>query len=84
VPVYKKFFTETHKTGTTVVTAPNLSAENFWFYPEYTNMKLSEVIDVVATGQKWIDQSISFEFMIDPAKTSPMELYECYMKAWKV
>jgi ribonucleoside-diphosphate reductase alpha chain len=29
-----------------------------------------------------VDQSISFEWMIDPSKTSPAQLYTYYVKAW--
>ena len=83
VPVYKKFFTETNWIAPTVVTAPNLNEENFWFYPEYTSLELGPVIDVFATAQKWIDQSISFEWMINPAKTSPKDLYDYFIKAHK-
>jgi len=46
-------------------------------------MDLQEVIEMVSVIYKWIDQSISFEWLIDPAKTSPKELYGYYMKTWK-
>jgi ribonucleoside-diphosphate reductase alpha chain len=58
-----------------VVTAPNLNSENFWFYTEFINADLSKVINTVAIMQKRIDQSISFEWLINPAKTSPKELF---------
>lgn len=83
VPVYKKYFVETNSIAPTVVTAPNLNEENFWFYPEYTSLELGPVIDVFATAQKWIDQSISFEWMINPAKTSPKDLYNYFIKSHK-
>ena len=83
VPIYKKYFVETNAITPTVTVAPNLSPETFWFYPEYVNMELWGVIDVVSAIQKWIDQSVSFEWMINPQKTSPADLYKYYMKAWK-
>jgi ribonucleoside-diphosphate reductase alpha chain len=46
-------------------------------------MDMNDVIDMVAVVYKWIDQSISFEWMINPATISPKELYEYYMKAHK-
>jgi ribonucleoside-diphosphate reductase alpha chain len=46
-------------------------------------MDMNDVIDMVAVVYKWIDQSISFEWMINPATVSPKELYEYYMKAHK-
>jgi len=54
-----------------VTIAPNLDSENFWFYTEYTKMKMPPVIETVATIQKYIDQSVSFEWMFNPANTSP-------------
>ncbi|MDP2396180.1 MAG: hypothetical protein Q8S84_04830 [bacterium] len=63
--------------------APNLNQENFWYYKEYVNMNMNDVIDMVSVIYKWIDQSISFEWMVNPATISPKELYEYYMKAHK-
>lgn len=83
LPIYKKFFVETNLSAPTVRVAPKLSKENFWFYKEYINMDMNEVIDMMAILYKWIDQSISFEWMIDPSKVSPAQLYEYYIKSWK-
>ena len=44
-------------------------------------MDMKDVIDMIATIYPWVDQSISFEWMIDPSKVSPAELYEYYMRA---
>jgi len=44
---------------------------------------MNDVIDMVSTIYKWVDQSISFEWIIDPAKVSPVEVYNYYLKAWK-
>jgi len=38
---------------------------------------------MMAVIYKWVDQSVSFEWMLDPSKTSPQELYENYIQAWK-
>ena len=83
LPIYKKYFVETNSIAPNVTVAPNLNSENFWYYKEYSNMDLQEVIEMVSVIYKWIDQSISFEWLIDPAKTSPKELYGYYMKTWK-
>ncbi len=83
LPIYKKFFVETNVIAPTVTVAPNLNTKNFWLYKEYSHMNMNEVIDMMATIYKWIDQSISFEWMLNPAETSPKELYEYYIKAWK-
>ena len=83
LPIYKKFFVETNLSALTVRVAPKLDKENFWFYKEYINMDMNEVIEMMAVLYKWVDQSISFEWMIDPSKTSPAQLYEYYVKTWR-
>jgi ribonucleoside-diphosphate reductase alpha chain len=83
LPVYKKFFVETNALAPIVTVAPNLSQSNFWYYKEYVHMDMNDVIDMIATVYKWVDQSISFEWLINPAKTSPAELYGYYLKSWK-
>lgn len=83
LPIYKKMFIETNVIAPTVTVAPNLNKSNFWLYKEYKNMDMNDVIDMISVIYKWVDQSISFEWMMDPSKTSPLELYNWYMKAWK-
>lgn len=83
VPIYKKYFTETNAIAPVVNIAPWLNADNMWFYSEYSKMKMWPVLDVVSTIQKYIDQSVSCEWLIDPATTSPKDLYEYFIKAWK-
>ena len=83
LPIYKKYFVENNMVAPSVMVAPNLSKENFWFYKEYVNMDMRDVIDMMAVVYKWIDQSASFEWMINPARVSPQEVYEYYFRAWK-
>lgn len=83
LPIYKKYFVETNLSSPTVRIAPNLSTENFWYYKEYVTMDMNDVIDMISTIYRWVDQSISFEWMIDPERVSPQELYGYYMKSWK-
>ena len=83
LPIYKKYFVETNKFASTVNVAPKLTPENFWYYKEYVNMNMNDVIDMVSIIYKWIDQSISFEWMINPEKVSPAELYSYYIRTWK-
>lgn len=83
LPIYKKYFVETNNVAPSVNVAPNLNTQNTWYYKEYIHMKMTEVINMVTTIQKWIDQSISFEWMFNPAETSPVELYNYYIQAWQ-
>ncbi|MEI9966469.1 MAG: ribonucleoside-diphosphate reductase subunit alpha [Candidatus Moraniibacteriota bacterium] len=82
LPIYKRYFVETNLSAPTLRVAPKLSKENFWFYKEYINMDMADVISLIAVVYKWVDQSISFEWMIDPAKVSPAQLFAYYQKAW--
>lgn len=83
LPIYKRYFVETNFSAPTVRVAPKLNSKNFYFYKEYVNMNMRDVIEMIATIYPWVDQSISFEWMIDPAKTSPKDLFEYYFQAWK-
>ncbi len=83
LPIYKKYFVETNLSAPTVRVAPKLAPENYFFYKEYTSMDMRDVIDMIAIIYPWIDQSISFEWMIDPATTKPKDLFEYYFRAWK-
>ncbi len=67
----------------TVNVAPGLNAKNMRYYKEYVNMDMNKVIDMISVIQKRIDQSISFEWMIDPARITPRDLYSYYVKAWQ-
>lgn len=83
LPIYKKFFVETNLSAPTLRVAPKLSKENFWYYKEYVTMDMNDVIDMMAVIYPWIDQSASFEWMIDPSRVSPAELYGYYVKTWE-
>ncbi len=83
LPVYQKFYVATGAFAPVVTVAPHLSQKNFWYYKEYTKIDLNDVIDMISTVYKWTDQSISFEWLINPEKTSPQKLYDYYIKAWK-
>ena len=81
LPVYKKIFTETNRFSSNVRVAPGINKENFRFYKEYVNMDMNKVIDLMSVIYKWIDQSISFERMINPERITPKDLYDYYFKS---
>ena len=83
LPIYKKYFVETNSAAPTVNVAPNLNKDNFWYYKEYVNTSMPWVINMITTIQKWIDQSISFEWIINPMEVSPADLYNYYIEGWK-
>ncbi len=63
--------------------APHLTKDNYWYYKEYVSMDMMDVIAMMAVIYQGVDQSISFEWMINPARTSPKQLYDYYMYAWE-
>jgi ribonucleoside-diphosphate reductase alpha chain len=83
LPIYKRYFVETNLSAPTIRVAPKLDKSNFWYYKEYIQMDMNDVIDMIGTVYKWVDQSISFEWMVDPSKVSPAQMYGYYMKAWE-
>jgi len=83
LPIYKRYFVETNLSAPTIRVAPKLTKENFWFYKEYIHMDMGDVIDMISGIYKWVDQSVSFEWMIDPSRVSPAQLFNYYTKAWK-
>lgn len=82
LPIYKKYFVETNLASPTIRIAPKLNSKNFWLYKEYVSMDMNDVIDMISTIYKWVDQSISFEWMIDPSRVTPKDLSDYYMKSW--
>ncbi len=83
LPIYKRYFVETNLSAPTVRVAPHLTKDNYWYYKEYVSMDMMDVIAMMAVIYQWVDQSISFEWMINPARTSPKQLYDYYMYAWE-
>lgn len=83
LPIYRRYFVETNLSSPTIRVAPKLNKDNFWYYKEYSALDMNDVIDMIATIYKWVDQSVSFEWMIDPAQVSPAQLYEYYMRSWE-
>lgn len=83
LPIYKRFFVENNLSSPTIRVAPQLDKDNFPYYKEYISLDMKDVIDLIAEVYQWIDQSISFEWMINPEKVSPQQLYEYYVYAWE-
>jgi ribonucleoside-diphosphate reductase alpha chain len=62
LPVYSKFFVETHGRGSVPVCPPFIK-DHFWEYQESRNVDRLAIIDVVARMSKWIDTGISLELI---------------------
>ena len=44
---------------------------------------MNDVIEMMSWIYKWIDQSVSFEWIINPMNVSPVEIYNYYFKTRK-
>lgn len=84
LPIYKKFFIDKASNGAVPVCPPNLNSETFWWYTENPNLDQLKVIDVVSEVQKWVDQGISMEIVLNIQKgISAKDIYNYYLTAWK-
>lgn len=85
LPCYSKFFIDQNSKGAPPVFPPLLSQDTFWYYQENTKMDQQLVIDMVSVIQKWVDQGISMELMINLNNPDfkAKDFYNLYMNAWK-
>lgn len=84
LPIYKKFFTDKASNGAVPVCPPFLTSENFWRYVENQQMDQLDVINIVSEVQKWVDQGISMELILNIQQgISAKNIYNYYMTAWK-
>ncbi len=83
LPVYSKFFVETHGKGS-IPNCPPFIADKFWYYQENRNIDQRVVIDVMAHINKWIDTGISVEVMYNLNRDiKAKDIYDTLMDAWQ-
>lgn len=83
LPVYSKFFVETHGKGS-IPNCPPYIREKFWFYQENRNINQEVVVDVMSRINKWIDTGISIELMYNLNRNiRALDIYNTIMSAWK-
>lgn len=83
LPVYSKFFIETHGKGS-IPNCPPFIRDKFWFYQENKNISQRTVIDIMSRINKWIDTGISIELMYNLNRNiKAVDVYETIMDAWK-
>lgn len=83
LPIYSKFFVETHGKGS-IPNCPPFIKDKFWFYQENKNINQSVVIDVMSRLNKWIDTGISIELMYNLNRNiKAKDIFETIMSAWK-
>lgn len=83
LPIYRKFFVETHGKGS-IPNCPPFIKEKFWFYQENRNISQQVVIEVMSRINKWIDTGISIELMYNLNRNiKAKDIYDTIFKAWK-
>ena len=83
LPIYSKFFIETHGKGS-VPNCPPFIKEKFWFYQENRNISQQIIIDIMSHINKWIDTGISIELMYNLNRNiKAVDVYNTIMDAWK-
>jgi ribonucleoside-diphosphate reductase alpha chain len=85
LPIYKKFFVDKAAQGAVPICPPFLSSETFWYYVENQNIDQRKIIEIISEIQKWIDQGISMELILNLQKgIKAKDIYDYYMLAWKL
>ena len=83
LPIYSKFFIETHGKGS-IPNCPPFIRDKFWFYQENKNISQQIVIDIMSRINKWIDTGISIELMYNLNRNiRAVDVYNTIMDAWK-
>jgi ribonucleoside-diphosphate reductase alpha chain len=83
LPVFSKFHIDKNTNGAFPVCPPYVK-ERFWFYKENKYIDQRNLVDVIASIQKWIDQGISFELLFNLNNDiRALDIYETVLKAWK-
>ena len=83
LPIYSKFFVETHGKGS-IPNCPPYIRDKFWFYQENKNINQKIIIDIMSRINKWIDTGISIELMYNLNRNiRARDIYETIMDAWK-
>lgn len=84
-PVYQKAYMDKNMISTSVVVAPEVMTDNVWYYVEQRTLDQAQLMTVVGTMQKWVDQAISFELNWDHEnKQVRIQDYDdVMMSAWR-
>ena len=83
LPVYSKFFVETHAKGS-IPNCPMYIKEKFWYYQENKNINQQKVVEIISRINKWIDTGISFELIYNlNMDIKAKDIFNTIMLAWQ-
>jgi ribonucleoside-diphosphate reductase alpha chain len=85
LPIYKKFYIDKASSGAVPIAPPFMNKENFWTYVENQNIDQKNVIKIISTIQKWVDQGISMELLLNirDFNIKAKDIYNLYFEAWR-
>ncbi|QEN06182.1 ribonucleoside-diphosphate reductase subunit alpha [Thiospirochaeta perfilievii] len=83
LPVYSKFHIDKNANGAIPICPPFIK-KSFWFYKESKNIDQKDIITVISSIQKWIDQGISMEILYNLNNNiTATDIYDTLFKAWE-
>lgn len=83
LPPFSKFYIDKNQKQSVPVFPPFIK-ERFWYYKELKNMDPREIVDIVATIQKWVDSGISMELLFNlNLDIKAKDIYETIFRAWE-
>lgn len=84
LPIFSKFFLDKASKGTVPVIPPELSDKTFLAYIENKNIDQRVVVDLVSEIQKWTDQGVSMELILNLNNgLKAADILNLYMDAWE-
>jgi ribonucleoside-diphosphate reductase alpha chain len=81
-PIFKREYSEEKKTYKIPVTAPDLSAETYWYYKSAYDIDQAWSIRQNAARQRHVDQGISFNLYVKSG-IHAKDLLDLHMLAWE-
>ncbi len=83
LPVYSKFFVETHGKGS-IPNCPPFIKDKFWYYQENKNIDQKIIIEVMSRINKWVDTGISIELIYNlNLDIKAKDILDTIMLAWQ-
>ncbi|TCK05220.1 ribonucleoside-diphosphate reductase subunit alpha [Phorcysia thermohydrogeniphila] len=83
LPPFSRFYIDKNQKQAVPICPPYIK-EKFWFYRESKYMDQKEVVEIIATIQKWVDSGISMELLFNlNLGIRARDIYETVMLAWE-
>ncbi len=83
LPPFSRFYIDKNQKQAVPICPPFIK-ERFWFYRESKYMDQREVVEIIATIQKWVDSGISMELLFNlNLGIKAKDIYETVMLAWE-